>query len=146
MFPKLRRILTVLLRPLAFVAGKLRVPPLAIAAVVGAVAFVALLAVLTGPPMATTSPAAKAATPVEMSYSGLRAAMQAHTIKSAEVLPAQSEVDVVLKDGSKHTVGYSPTDETISERLAASGAQVNVDTSFARKGFPWAALLMVFVL
>ena len=50
----------------------------------------------------------------------------------------------MLKGGAAHTVGYSPIDETLAERLAAAGAQVEVDTSFARRRFPWSALLLIF--
>ena len=78
------------------------------------------------------------------SYSDLRDAMKARKVKSASLKPAQYKVDVVLKDGAKHTVGYSPTDEMLTERLAAAGAKVEVDTSFARKRFPWMALVMLF--
>ena len=35
---------------------------------------------------------------------------------------------------------------TLAERLAAAGAQVDVDTSFARRGFPWSIVFAMFML
>ena len=64
-------------------------------------------------------------------------AIKAREVKTASLKPAEFKVDVVLTGGAKHTVGYSPTDQMLVDRLAASGAQVEVDTSFARKRFPW---------
>ena len=58
--------------------------------------------------------------------------------------PRRSRSTSCSRTATKHTVGYSPTDETLADRLAAAGAQVDVDTSFARKRFPWSALLLIF--
>ena len=147
MLPKL---LSALLRPLRFVAARLRVPPVAIVVLIATVSAVTLLAVFVGP---TNSPAmdpaaqrAQRASVTELSYSALRDAMHKRTVKTATLHPAQFTADVVMKDGTKHTVGYPPTDETLATQLADAGAQVDVDTSFARRGFPWAALLMMIVL
>src|SRR5690349_6824655 len=114
MFAKL---LSALLKPVRFVAAKLRVPPILLGLIAGSIAAVVLIAVLVGPtssPMAVGAAARgpQRAAPTEMSYSALRTAMRAHTVKSAVLKPAQSNVDVVMKDGTKHTVGYSPTDAT----------------------------------
>ncbi len=84
MSSKLRSILTALCRPLRW----LRIHPGLFAGVLGLIALVTVIAMLVHP---TAGPAtiATAATPkrpvveTELSYSGLRDAMSAHTVKSA---------------------------------------------------------------
>ena len=136
----MRRLLRALQRPFAW----LRARPAVFAAVilVGVLSSVAILSVATGGAAATMRPVA---TPPEpFSYSDLREAVERREVKEATLHPAEFEVDVVLKDGDEHKVGYDPADETLASRLAGSGADVDVDTSFTRGRFPWAALAMVF--
>jgi cell division protease FtsH len=79
----------------------------------------------------------------ELSYSDLRAAIADRKVESATLKPAKFEVDVVLADGSERKAGYPPTDEALADELAAAGAKVEVDTSFARSQFPWSGLMML---
>ena len=94
----------------------------------------------------TVARAAANKAPSDLSYSALAADMKARTIKSATIKPARYKVEVVLKDGSRRNVGYSPSDDSLAQRLTDAGAQVTVDTSFTRGGFPWSALVLVFSL
>ena len=147
MSSKLRSILSALCRPLRW----LRIHPGLFAGLLGLIALVTVIAMLVNPTTGPATIATAAATkrpvaPTELSYSGLRDAMSAHKVKSAVLKPAEFKAEVVLKDGSKGTVGYSPNDDTLAERLAASGAQVKVDTSFARRGFPWSIVFAMFML
>jgi cell division protease FtsH len=149
----LRKLLTGLFRPFRAGGAWLLGRPVAFATLTGLIAVVGLITVLAafgGPPGGVAGGAAavqaKQQQVREMSYSNLVKAIKANTVKSATLHPSQFKVDVVLEDKTKHVVGYSPTDETLAERLAAAGAQVEVDTSFARQGFPWSALIMIFVI
>ena len=95
---------------------------------------------------AATPTAAKGATGETsdaFSYSDLRAAIRDRSVKSATLRPADFEVQVVLKDGSKHKVGYPPTDEALADELSAAGAKVDVDTDFGGSGFPWSGLMLL---
>ena len=99
MLPKL---ISALLKPFRFVAAKLRVPPVLLGLVLCCIAAVVLIAAFVGPTTTPTQVGAAArgpqrAAPTEMSYSALRTAMRAHTVKSAVLKPAQSTVDVVMK-------------------------------------------------
>ena len=98
----------------------------------GLLALVVTIATLTKGPAAPAQP---------FTYSDLRASIQQREVKSATLRPALGKVDVVLKDGKEHVVGYSPTDETLADRLAASGAQVDVSS---RGSFPWGGLMIIF--
>ncbi|HEY6890899.1 MAG TPA: AAA family ATPase [Solirubrobacter sp.] len=81
----------------------------------------------------------------EFSYSDLRAAIADRKVKAATLWPAKFEAEVVLKDGARHKVGYPPTDDALADELAAAGAKVKIDTSFALSGsqFPWGGLMML---
>ena len=144
MFSKLRSLLSAAVRPL-------RARPALTGAILffGVLLFVVTLAGVTGgaadPARNAYNPGMPAKRPAveTFSYSDLRDAIQQRKVKSATLKPAQAKVDVVLKDGAAHTVGYSPTDETLADRLAASGAQVEVDTALRRR-FPWGALMLIF--
>ncbi len=144
MSSKLRRLLTAVLRPPRAFAAWLRPRPgIAVTLMlVTLLVFTATLAAIVGGSTSGRTPA-----PVEtFSYSDLRTAIQDKTVKTATLKPAELKAEIVLKNGKEHTVGYTPTDETLAERLAASGAQVEVDTSFARRGFPWSAIILLFGL
>src|ERR1700754_2155405 len=134
----LRRILNALWFPFRVVARWLRVHPAAVASMIALLAVITMAAVAIG---TGTNGAARAATTpqpavnkAESSSSDLRKAIATRTIKSATLFPARAKVNVVLKSGAKYTVGYSPTDETLADRLAAAGAKVDVNT---RTGFPF---------
>ena len=149
-----KKLLSLFLRPFTAIAAALRArSPVAWTLVLFGmlVTVITLAAIAGGSPSngrATGAPTRgvphKRAAADTYSYSELRTAIKAREVKSASLKPAQYKVDVVLKDGAKHTVGYSPTDEMLAERLAAAGAKVEIDTSFARKRFPWMALVMLF--
>ena len=107
MFLTLRRILTGLFRPFRAVGRWLRARPARIATIVTVAGIAALVATIL---MAGSgSRGAGAADPLradptapaqELSYSGLRDAMQRHKIKSATVKPSELKVELVLKDGA----------------------------------------------
>jgi cell division protease FtsH len=146
MISTLRRILTALWLPFRLVARWLRVHPAAVATMVALLAVVTMAAVAVGTGTNGAAPAVKrqaAAKSGEYSYSDLRAAMGTRTIKSATLFPARAKVEVVLRSGAEHTVGYSPTDETLADRLSAAGAKVDVNT---RAGFPVGVLLALLML
>ena len=113
----MRRLLSALLRPFATAVAALRARPALLAAVliVGLMVFVATLAATIGGSSSSTSsgrtPAAsgKRASADSFSYSELRDAMSERKVKSATIQPAQFKAEVVLTDGTKHTVGYAPT-------------------------------------
>ena len=144
MFSKLRSLLSAAVRPL-------RARPALTGAILffGVLLFVVTLAGVTGgaadPARNAYNPGMPAKRPAveTFSYSDLRDAIQQRKVKTATLKPAQFKVDVVLKDGAEHTVGYPPTDETLADELAAAGAQVEVDTDFARAGASRGAALML---
>src|SRR4051794_18380439 len=112
MTSKLRRILTALSLPIRVLARWLRVHPAAVAAMLSLLTVVALLAVVVG--TGSTGAAAAAQRPVaqgkekDYTYSDLRSAIAARKVKTATLYPARAKVQVVLADGEKHTLGYSP--------------------------------------
>ena len=73
-------------------------------------------------------------------YSDLRASIQDREVKTATLKPALAKVEVELRNGDKHRVGYSPTDEALADRLAGAGAEVDVSTG---GGFPWSAFVLI---
>ena len=58
------------------------------------------------------------------SYSDLRTAINDKTVKTATLHPAELKADIELKNGAKHTVGYTPTDDSLAGDLSAAGAKV----------------------
>jgi len=95
---------------------------------------------------AATPMAAKGATGETsdaFTYSDLRATIRDRSVKSATLRPADFEAQVVLEDGSKHKVGYPPTDEALADELSAAGAKVTIDTDFGGSGFPWNGLMLL---
>src|SRR4051794_15125648 len=145
MTSKLRRILTALSLPIRVLARWLRVHPAAVAAMLSLLTAVALLAVVvhTGSTGAAAAAKPPAAHGTAYSYSDLRSAIAAHKVKTATLYPARAKVEVVLAGGATHTVGYSPADETLADRLSAAGADVDVDT---RGGFSIGGLLALLML
>jgi len=98
----------------------------------GLLALVVTIATLTKGPIEPAKP---------FTYSDLRASIQQREVKAATLRPTMGKVEVELKDGKTHVVGYSPTDASLADRLAASGAHVDVS---ARGSFPWGALVLLF--
>jgi len=98
----------------------------------GLLALVVTIATLTKGPIEPAKP---------FTYSDLRASIQQHEVKAATLRPTMGKVEVELKDGKTHVVGYSPTDASLADRLAASGAHVDVSS---RGSFPWSALVLIF--
>lgn len=145
----LRRLLTVVSLPFRAALAWLRPRPgiaitLTLIVLLGSTA---TLAAVVGGESSTRPYNAPRGTAAEtFSYSDLRTAIKDKTVKTAELKPAEFRAEIELKDGAKHVVGYSPTNDNLEDELAAAGAEVEVDTSFARRGFPWGALLMIFGL
>ena len=98
----------------------------------GLLALVITIATLTKGPIEPAKP---------FTYSDLRASIQQREVKAATLRPTMGKVEVELKDGRTHVVGYSPTDASLADRLAASGAHVDVSS---RGSFPWGALVLIF--
>src|SRR4051794_26862569 len=142
----LRRILTALSLPFRVLARWLRVHPAAVATMIAILTVVTLITVAVNTRAPVTHGAAipaKRAPTAAYSYSDLRQAIASRTVKTATLYPARVKVAVELANGDKHTVGYSPTDQTLADRLSAAGAHVDVNT---RAGFPVGGLLGLLVL
>ncbi|MBE2314389.1 AAA family ATPase [Solirubrobacter sp. CPCC 204708] len=116
--------------------SKLRRNPVVLAVVLG----FALLALVFGIASLTKGPATA---PKPYTYSDLRRSVQEREVKTATLKPVLGKVEVELKDGKRHVVGYSPTDEGLAERLSSAGAQVSVSS---RGSFPWSALVLIVAL